>query len=386
MPDDVLVVGGGPAGAMAALVLARAGVTVTIVDRVEFPRDKLCGDSVNPGALALLGRHGLAVNVEARGLPIRGMLVTGPGKAAVHGRYADGVAGRSLRRREFDALLLEAATRAGARFEAHVRVTRASTADAKGLPAVNGVVIRTEGGSLVARRAPLVVASDGRRSNIAFGLGLARHPVRPRRWAIGAYFEGVAGLEDRGEMHIRAGRYIGVAPLPDGLANVCVVVPELAARSFMHAPAVALEAAIVADARLRPRFDRARRVTEVQVLGPLAVTVTAAGAPGLLLAGDAAGFIDPMTGDGLRIALRGAELAAEAAIGYLDGKIAQPHVWLEGRRRVELANKLRSNRLLRSLVARPLALSAAALGARIVPSVVERIIAYAGGVERAPRT
>ena len=121
-------------------------------------------------------------------------------------------------------------------------------------------------------------------------------------------------------MHIRKGRYIGVAPLPDGLANVCLVVPELAARSLMHAPDVALEAAIVADRRLRSRFDGARRVTEVQVLGPLAVDVSAAGVPGLLLAGDAAGFIDPMTGDGLRIALRGAELAAEAAIGYLDGR------------------------------------------------------------------
>ena len=77
-----------------------------------------------------------------------------------------------------------------------------------------------------------------------------------------------------------------------------------------------------------------------------------------------------------------AAMCADAAIGYLDGrKIGQPHVWLDGRRQAELANKLRSNRLLRALVARPLALSAAAVGARIVPSVVERLIAYAGDVE-----
>ena len=386
MPDDVLIVGAGPAGSMAALVLARAGVKVAILDRVDFPRDKLCGDSINPGALALLRRHALAADVEARGVPIHGMLVTGPGNAAVNGRYADGAAGRSLRRRELDAILLNAATGAGATFEANVRVTGASASDVNGSAAVNGVVVRTNGGTIVERRAPMVIAADGRRSSVAFGLGLARHPARPRRWALGAYFEGVTGLKDRGEMHIRRGRYIGVAPLPGGLANVCLVVPEIAARSFMHAPDVALEAAIIADRWLRGRFDGARRVTEVQVLGPLAVDVTAAGVPGLLLAGDAAGFIDPMTGDGLRIALRGAELAADAAIGYLDGrKIGQPHVWLDGRRQAELANKQRSNRLLRALVARPVALSAAALGARMVPSVIERVISYAGDVDAAAR-
>jgi len=381
MPDDVLVVGAGPAGSLAALVLARAGVNVRLLDRVEFPRDKLCGDSINPGALALLRRHALAADVETRGVSIRGMLVTGPGNAEVNGRYADGVTGRSLRRREFDATLLDAATRAGARFEANVRVTGASASEVNGSQTVNAVVIRTDSGSVAERRAPMIIAADGRRSSIAFGLGLARHPARPRRWALGAYFEGVNGLEDRGEMHIRKGRYIGVAPLPDGLANVCVVISELAARSFMHAPDVALEAAIVSDRRLRGRFDGARRVTAVQVLGPLAVDVSGAGLGGLLLAGDAAGFIDPMTGDGLRIALRGAELAAEAAMGHLDGRIPQPHVWLDGRRQVELAKKLRSNRLLRALVARPLALSAAAVGARVVPSAVERIIAYAGDVD-----
>jgi flavin-dependent dehydrogenase len=149
---------------------------------------------------------------------------------------------------------------------------------------------------------------------------------------------------------------------------------------LIHAPDVALEAAIVADERLRGRFDRARRVTDVQVLGPLAVDVARAGLPGLLLAGDAAGFIDPMTGDGLRLALRGAELAAEAVIRYLDGKLAHPHTWLEGRRQTEFRGKLRANRVLRALVARPLALSAAAIGARVVPSAVGRVISYAGDV------
>jgi flavin-dependent dehydrogenase len=381
MPDDVLVVGAGPAGSIAALVLARAGAKVTLLDRAEFPRDKLCGDSINPGAMNLLRPYGLDAGVEKAGLPIRGMLVTGPGNAEVDGRYAGAIAGRSVRRRELDALLLDAALHAGARFEANVRVNAASTAGTTESPTVKGVLVRSDSGSVVERHARMVIAADGRRSSVAFGLGLAKHPPRPRRWALGAYFEGVTGLADRGEMHIRRGRYIGVAPVPGNLANVCVVFPELAARSFMHAPDVALEASIVADAGLRGRFEKARRVTDVQVLGPLAVDVARAGLPGLLLAGDAAGFIDPMTGDGLRIAIRGAELAAEAALGHLDGRIAHPHLWLEGRRRTEFSRKLRTNRLLRSLVAHPLALSVAALGARIVPSAVERIVTYAGDID-----
>ena len=114
MPDDVLVVGAGPAGSVAALVLARAGVKVTLLDRSGFPRDKLCGDSINPGAMGLLRAHGLATAIEHVGVPIRGMLVTGPGNTEVNGRYAAGICGRSIRRRDLDTLLLDAAIRAGA--------------------------------------------------------------------------------------------------------------------------------------------------------------------------------------------------------------------------------------------------------------------------------
>ena len=85
--DDVLIVGAGPAGAVAATVLARAGARVRLVDRAAFPRDKLCGDTVNPGTLAMLRRLGLAGRIEPRGLPIDGMIVTGEGGVAVEARY-----------------------------------------------------------------------------------------------------------------------------------------------------------------------------------------------------------------------------------------------------------------------------------------------------------
>jgi len=381
MSPDVLIVGGGPAGSIAALVLARVGVCVTILDRAVFPRDKLCGDSVNPGAMALLARHGLEAEVEVRALPVSGMLVTGPGGAAVRAVYPGGVVGRSILRRELDALLLEAAIRAGARVEQGVRVASALLEGARRPQRVTGVVVQTRGGT-VARPARVVIGADGRHSSLAFALGLARHPRRPRRWAIGAYFDGVRGLSGVGEMHVRRGHYIGVAPVPDGLVNACLVVPEARARAIGFASAEVLEHTLGDDELLGTRFHRARRATPVTMLGPLAVDAGSAGLEGLLLAGDAAGFIDPMTGDGLRLALRGGELAAAAALEALDGR-AGAHVRLAERRREELGGKLRANRLLRTLVAMPAGVSLAAAAARIWPDLLAPVVSYAGDVQSA---
>src|SRR3990172_11339059 len=95
---DVIVVGGGPAGSIAARVRARAGARVRLIDRATFPRDKLCGDTVNPGTMAALRRLGVAGEIDERGLRIDGMLVTGASGIAVEGRYPRGLHGRSLGR------------------------------------------------------------------------------------------------------------------------------------------------------------------------------------------------------------------------------------------------------------------------------------------------
>ena len=116
-----------------------------------------------------------------------------------------------------------AAVAAGAR----VRGRRAGARPARWIDdgaASAGVVIAGRDGRDVRVPAPLVIAADGRRSRLALPLGLARHPRRPRRWAIGAYFEDVAGLTSFGEMHVRRGRYLGVAPRAvRACANVCLV-------------------------------------------------------------------------------------------------------------------------------------------------------------------
>ena len=116
------------------------------------------------------------------------------------------------------------------------------------------------------------------------------------------------------------------------------------------------------------------------MLGPMAVDATAAGEPGLLLAGDAAGFIDPMTGDGLRFALMGAELAAAIVSEVLNGSLSieRAHLELADRRRRAFQAKWRFNRALRSLVASPSSVTVAAATARVMPAMFSMMIQYAG--------
>lgn len=371
---DVIVSGAGPAGSVAATVLARGGARVLMLDRARFPRDKLCGDTINPGTLAVLRRLRMTDAFESSALPVEGMIVTGSRGVRVQCAYGEGIRGLALLRRDLDAALAGAAVAAGTRFEEGV-VVRGPLRDERGQ--VRGVIIAGRDGRDVRVPAPLVIAADGRRSRLALALGLLRHPRRPRRWAIGAYFEGATGLTAFGEMHVRPGCYFGVAPLPSGIANVCLVVPRDGA---LDDPATLLRAAIAREPELRERFAAARMTSGPSVLGPLAVDAIGAGAPGILLAGDAAGFIDPMTGDGLRFAVRGAELAATLALAALSGAPGEPHRRLARLRHREFARKWRFNRGLRALVDRGLTVDLAARAAHTAPWLLRRTIALAADI------
>jgi len=399
---DVLIVGGGPSGAVAGAILARAGIRVRILDRATFPRDKLCGDTINPGTLAVLRRLELARDIERRGLRVHGMRLTGDG-IAIDGCYPAGAFGCAILRRDLDWLLLQDALAAGCEFDPGVTVQRAVVREVGAARAVTGVAVARSAaqGTL---SAPVTIAADGRRSAITFGLGLARHPPRPRRWAIGAYFENFTplglrpqsdlsqtairpesdlsqtsvGLANLGEMHVRHGHYIGVAEVPGGLTNVCLVKPSGPADPDLRDPSALLMRALTRDPVLRDRCAGARLTGPPVVLGPLAVDVRPAPIDGLLLAGDAAGFIDPMTGDGLRFAIRGGELAAAAAMQALQHGWIGVHADLDAARRRAFVGKWRFNRAIRALVASPRAVDAAALGARLAPGVLRAVIARAG--------
>ena len=381
MPPDVVVVGAGPAGATAAIVLARAGVQVTLLDRARFPRDKLCGDTLNPGTIAILRRLGIEDEVTSGAVRLEGMRLTGPGGARVEGRYPAGVTAAALPRRDLDVRVVRAAVSAGATFEEGVTVEAALLRGTTRGTIVAGVRIRAAGGASEIS-APVTIAADGRSSVLASSLGLSRRPAFPGRWAIGSYYENVGMLVPLGEMHVRGGHYLGVAPLPGGLANAILVLPLTAMRG-QHEPVPRLLAhALARDAELAPRFAHARPVAPPAILGPMAVDVRPPACDGLLVAGDAAGFIDPMTGDGMRFAIAGGELAALAALAALE------HGWdgvqhrLALRRRQLFGKKRLFNRALRRLTASASAVRTIDASAPVLSLLLSRVISYAGDVGR----
>jgi len=176
--------------------------------------------------------------------------------------------------------------------------------------------------------------------------------------------------------------------VPGGLTNACLVIPRPPSPGGfgetgsydLARPAEALDRVLKSDPELSARFANARAVEPPTMLGPMAVDTNAVGEHGLLLAGDAAGFIDPMTGDGLRFALLGAELAAQIVKDVFAGSLPmdRAHLELAARRRRAFQSKWRFNRALRSLIASPKGVSAAAVTAGIFPAVFARMIRYAG--------
>jgi flavin-dependent dehydrogenase len=374
---DVLIAGAGPAGSVAATLLARAGARVLIVDRETFPRDKLCGDTLNPGLVGLLKSIDLWGGPLDRAPELAGMLLTGPSER-VEGHYGPGVAGRAIVRRELDAWLLDRAVAAGARFEPG-EIVRGPLIDAShSVPVVRGLVLARRGDGSQTTRVPaaMTIGADGRRSVLARALGLSRHPARPRRWAFGAYATGIEELTDLGEMHIRSGSYFGIAPLGGGLANVCAVTGP---RPIGPTPRDVINRVIAQDPAIASRFTHASFQGPVTVLGPLAVETSAPGVDGLLLAGDAAGFVDPMTGDGLHLAIRGAVLAAREVLtvleaGVFDGSVAR----LAEARRDAFGGKVRFNRFVRAVVDERWSIRLAERAAAIAPGLIRHAVRYAG--------
>lgn len=378
--DDVTIVGAGPAGAVAAIVLARQGLRVRLVERARFPRPKLCGDTLNPGAMAHLAAVLDPGPLERDGTPLEGMRLSGPGGVVVEGRYPAGRRGLAVTRARLDAWLVDQAVAAGATLDDRVAVRGPHRPDG----GVEGIVVATAGGDRV-HPSRLVIAADGRASRLARACRLAWTPPRPRRWAFGVYAEGVAGMHPAlGEMHVRAGGYLGLAPVAGGLTNVCLVVSRDAATGVVADPWRGILAVAAADPNLAARLADARPVGRPAALGPMAADAAGAGAPGLLLAGDAAGFVDPMTGDGLRLAIEGARLAAEVAAAVLSGRLAPaaaPAV-LARRRRDAFRGKWRFNRGVRTLVETPSLVRAASWAARVWPAAFEAMVCYAGDARR----
>jgi len=165
-------------------------------------------------------------------------------------------------------------------------------------------------------RAPLVIAADGRNSVIAHRLGLiAAH--RLQRIALMTYASGAEGLADRGEIFVDPPAYSIINPVEPERANLSLVLPLAAAVPHRGRLATFFDSRLSQLRHLTARFPALAREAPVQALGPLAYRVAPPRHGGVMLVGDAAGFYDPFTGEGIFTALRSAELAAETATAAL---------------------------------------------------------------------
>lgn len=319
---DVVVVGGGPAGAATAWFLATAGVDVTIVDRAAFPRDKVCAEYLSPQASRILDAMGALATIEQAGAAqLGGMLVRAPNGehirgdfAAAHGFTGFRDRGLAIRRRILDGILLDRARQAGAQVVERARITDLVRDDGG---RVIGVHTLPHDGEPSIIRARLVVGADGLRSVVARRLGVARLLPWPRRIAFVTHYRGVRGVGERGEMHVEREGYLGIANVGGGETNVALVVPASRARRLGGDPASHIDAWLRRSRHLADRFVGAERVSKVRATGPFASAVRRAWAPGAALVGDAADFFDPFTGEGIYAALRGGEMLAPFAIEAL---------------------------------------------------------------------
>ena len=311
-PADAIVVGAGPAGSLTALLLARRGLDVVLLDRAAFPRPKPCGDCLSAAATDLLQRHGLLDRVRATGPAwLEGWTLTSPGGHACTGRFGPR-RGLAIERAVLDAEIRDAALEAGARpVTGHVvgLLRDPDTGRVTGVR-VRGAGRDTAGAGGDARAARLVVGADGLRSVVARELGAIRRRPRLRKVSLTAHVDGVAGLSRLGHMYVLDGGCIGMAPVGGGRANLTLVVDRERAGDLAGlGPAAFFRRWLERVPGLPDRLgDAADPVAgEILASGPFDWPSRGPVAAGAALVGDAAGYYDPFTGQGIHNALAGAE-------------------------------------------------------------------------------
>jgi len=327
---DVAIVGGGPAGSSCAAFCASAGLETLVLERARFPREKVCGDCLNPSCWPVLERLGLAQRVW--GLPHSKL--TSVEFMAINGRKVSvnlptgNDSELSVKRSLFDDLLLKRACELGA----HVREGTTATA------LVHHQDWKIETASRETFRARILIGADGRNSTVARLRNLLPRPAR-ERVALQAHIPLPLNFDERVVLQFLREGYSGQAPVNENELNLCLVgkpstisrLRQWAQRQFEI-----------------PANQRWRTIT------PLTRSPVLCAHENLLFIGDAARVVEPFTGEGIYYAIRSGELAASAIAKIIKGKDRQLALREFGRASAEIyRGRLWINRLARAAVLSP---------------------------------
>jgi geranylgeranyl reductase family protein len=311
--SDVVVVGGGPAGASAAAALARAGRHVVLADKARFPRDKFCGDGLTVGALRQLEAIGLRPDAVGSWQPISEVVVRSPSGRTIRFPLPEdqGIFAAAARRLDLDAAVLDLARDAGAVVhDGHA--CRAARTDA------DHVAVEVDGIGEV--RARYLIAADGMWSPLRKQLGVAIDGYRGEWHAFRQYFCEVGpAAAERFVVWFEPDLLPGYAwsfPLPGGRANVGFGIQRGGGRVQRVQDMARLWPDLLSRAHVRELLGPAARPESPHRAWPIPARVD--GVPltagRTLFVGDAAAATDPMTGEGIAQALLTGRLAAEAII------------------------------------------------------------------------
>ena len=310
---DVLVVGAGPAGSIAALVLARAGARVALLDKARFPRDKACGDFIGPRGLQVLADLGVP---EPPGLDVGDMVVVGPTGRRVLLPCFDGTSypgrARAVTRTVFDDALRAAALEAGAvPVEGRAAAPIGSGAGIEGFEVADGHPIRAD----------FVIGADGATSHVAHRVGLVEEARVLWGFAVRCYVDQAVELPaitlwEPTRWQAFPG-YGWIFPGPDGVANVGVGVGTLADRQAGSAAVRVLPAYLrhLTGLGLLDRVPTGRGPRRLGGWLKMGMVGTVPAAGRVLLVGDAAGLVNPLQGEGIAQAMTSGRAAAESVLG-----------------------------------------------------------------------